>query len=784
MKKISTILFTFLVLSNVMFAQSAKQHIKTGDQFKEAQKYDDAVQSYTKALDIEPKSITAFTKRAETYETLNNFDKAVEDYEKAIVFDADNTELYFKAGKVYVKLHKPDKAIELFSKAINIDVKYLDAYHQRAQIYFAIGDHYKAIEDYNKILYYDNDDFSSYYKRAVVADSLGFLQKAEVDYEKAIDIVSSSDIRKYKHFYVSLIYNKVNLNKTDEAIKLSEKLLKIDNNYSIGYYAKGLAYAKKEQHEQAVNNFSKAISIDQNFENAFYQRGLVFKKLGQFQNAIADFTKSIILNDKNLYAFYYKAQCLEELGNKLEAAKDFEKFLKLTPKDEKEEKILADVSLKLLNLYKESDKPSVQLIYPEVENNMAKVPAGAKEILLKGNVNDASKIKSVFVNNIAANYDSNKLNPEFSVPLTFTEKDNIVINATDIYDNTTTLNYKINRTESESPVVTLLSPEIISEKEIYVDSENPILYIEGQLRDLSLIKSVIVNGLSANFSVKNINPIFSVQIDITNKDKVDIEVTDVHNNKTNLAFTLNREGVALSTLSPMGKTWVLFLENSEYQYFQSLEGPYKDVTLMKTALANYRIDKVIHKKNMTKLEMEKFFSIELRDLLKTNKVNSLLVWYAGHGKFINETGYWIPVDALKDDEFSFYNINNIKASVHAYTNVRHLLIVSDACESGPAFYLAMRDGTAPKQCGDWESTKFKSVQVFTSSSEENAADVSLFTKTFARALTYNPDECISIEKIVDKVTQSVKENTTQKPKFGKISGLDDQNGTFFFLKNQ
>jgi len=62
-------------------------------------------------------------------------------------------------------------------------------------------------------------------------------------------------------------------------------------------------------------------------------------------------------------------------------------------------------------------------------------------------------------------------------------------------------------------------------------------------------------------------------------------------------------------------------------------------------LANYKINKVVHKQNMSKSDMEKFFSIELRDLVRANNVSSLLVWYAGHGKFVSNTGYWIPADA-------------------------------------------------------------------------------------------------------------------------------------------
>ncbi|MDA3821969.1 MAG: caspase family protein [Bacteroidales bacterium] len=232
----------------------------------------------------------------------------------------------------------------------------------------------------------------------------------------------------------------------------------------------------------------------------------------------------------------------------------------------------------------------------------------------------------------------------------------------------------------------------------------------------------------------------------------------------------------------MGKTWAIFIENSNYESFASLEGPTKDITLMKTALAKYQVHNFIHKKNMTKQQMERFFSIELRDLLKSNRVTSIMVWYAGHGKFVNETGYWIPTDAQRDDEFTYFNVNALKASMQSYPElVTHTLVITDACESGPSFYQAMRSTNDIRSCDDWEATRFKSSQVLSSAGYELASDDSQFTRTFANTLINNPDACVPIESIVQKVTTAVTGANQQKPQFGKIAGLEDENGTFFFI---
>jgi uncharacterized caspase-like protein len=307
------------------------------------------------------------------------------------------------------------------------------------------------------------------------------------------------------------------------------------------------------------------------------------------------------------------------------------------------------------------------------------------------------------------------------------------------------------------------------------------MYIEGKIGDESLIKSILIDGVSASFKIDEMNPTFSATINVSNKNKLVITATDIYGNEKPCTFTINRDNAAGGS-NPMGKTWVVFVENSNYKTFASLEGPTKDVTLMRAALAKYQINNIVHRKDLTKEQMEKFFSIELRDMVRSNRVNTLLIWYAGHGKFINETGYWIPIDANRDDEFTYFNVNVLKASMQSYSStITHTLVVTDACESGPSFYQAMRGAIKERSCNDWQATRLKSSQVFSSAGYELAQDISQFTKTFANLLASNPNACIPIESIVLKVTTAVSQNNKQKPKFGKISGLTDEDGTFFFI---
>jgi hypothetical protein len=279
------------------------------------------------------------------------------------------------------------------------------------------------------------------------------------------------------------------------------------------------------------------------------------------------------------------------------------------------------------------------------------------------------------------------------------------------------------------------------------------------------------------------NPAFRTKLKLTDTDKLVFVVTDVKGNKIQKTYNIDRSDAALLNENPMGRTWVVFVENTEYQSFSNLEGPKKEIDLMIKALSKYRIDNIIHKKNLTKAQMLYFFSTELKNLIVENRVNSLLIWYAGHGKLIGQDGYWVPVDSKVDDVSSYFNINTLKTSIKPYLqNVVHSLIVTDACETGPSFYMSMRTIPTDRNCADTKSTKFKSSQVFTSSGDDLADGDSQFTKSFANSLMYDNNSCVPIERIVNKVSSDVAKTNNKRPKFGRISGFEDENGTFIFIK--
>jgi tetratricopeptide (TPR) repeat protein len=778
MKKLH-ILSLLLLFGGSAFSQAYFKYYTTGENHYSNQEYKEAIEQFNQVIELKNDHDRALNLRGLSYEATNEFDKAAEDFKKATSYKSKEAEYFSNLGRMYYKLNKNEEALAALTTAIDLDKKLMGSYTYKVLSHIAIKQFPAAVETAEAAVLRDKSA-ETYYNLGVAQDSLMQFKEAVNSFSRAIFYDSKS-----AKIHIGMAYSQMKLADYPKALEAIDKALALEQKNIYALTVSSEINAANHNPQKAVDDISKIISFYPNELKYFMMRAEMYQELGQYQNAIADYTKGISIKNDDYYVYYQRAKSYEAISDYKSAIKDYEKLKTLDPYDGRALKLYDEAKKRLYELNKESNNPEIVMIDPfSPEAGIVQVAKNKVLYTIKGQIKDQSLIGFIKVNGKDAIFSKDTLNPTFQIEVNIKELESINITAFDIYQNSETWMYKIEETEVNPPVVKLLAPYASDDGTVYLDADDASLYVEGIIEDESLIKSILIDGATASYILEAKNPKFSATINIKNKNEFNVISEDKYGNKVEKKFTINRENVALLADNPMGKTWVVFIENADYKTFSSLDGPTKDVTMMKSAFAKYKIHNVVHKKNMTKAQLERFFSIELRDLVKSNRVNSLLVWYAGHGKFINESGYWIPTDAKRDDEFTYFNINNLKAGMQSYSkDITHTLVVTDACESGPSFYQAMRSSEEDKSCNDWQATKFKSSQVFSSAGYELATDNSQFTKTFANTLISNPNSCIPIETVVTKVKTAVsKDGSNQKPKFGKIAGLEDENGTFFFMK--
>jgi tetratricopeptide (TPR) repeat protein len=780
MKKRVILMATVIILMVVSaFGQSARKYYKAGAEFVDNLKYDDAIVQFTSAIGLEPSNPVYYYARGQAYEMLSKHAEAKADFEKSLVFAPKDVDVMISLGAVCNKTGNYEESLKLLNHAAALDKRNTKVYPEKVIALTSLGKYDQALQASDTALII-KDTPMDYYWRGVIYRKLKNDVQGEKEFRKSI-----SKDKKLAEPRIALADLLISSNQK-EAMDQCNEVIKNNDRNTAAYIQRSKVYKKNLDYPSAINDISKTILI--NPENAayYFERGKCYQEFNQHSNAINDFSKTISLNTaqkaEDPEVYYARAKSYEEINDYDKARADYNQITFLSKYDAKAREMLELSQKRLYEINRETDPPEIAVISPAPAKDTVEIKGDKTTLLISGSLKDKSKIKSFTINNENVILVEKNGESDFLANINVTGIDKLTFSAKDDYDNERVVNYAIKRTEINPPKILIVAPYTTEEGQVMLDSPVSNIAIQGKISDESPIKSITVGNFTASYNPNELNPAFTATLNIADLNKFTVVAEDIYGNRKESEFIINREGAGIASTNPMGRTWVVFIENSSYETFASLDGPIKDISTMQRALDNYKIHNIIHKKDMTKAEMERFFNIELRDQVKKNQVKSLMVYYAGHGKYINDVGYWIPVDAKRDDEFTYFNINTLKAGLQGYTDVVvHTLVVSDACESGPGFYSASRSDNKAPTCDNALVTGAKSAQVFSSAGYELAVDNSKFAATFANTLMNNKNACIPIETIVKSVTAAVTTDKGQKPKFGRIQGLEDMLGTFFFI---
>ena len=81
-------------------------------------KYEDALDDFTKALELRPEVVDAYLYRAETFRKLSNHQKARMDLDAALILDPNQPDILFESGINYRMLKNDEQALKEWEKLI------------------------------------------------------------------------------------------------------------------------------------------------------------------------------------------------------------------------------------------------------------------------------------------------------------------------------------------------------------------------------------------------------------------------------------------------------------------------------------------------------------------------------------------------------------------------------------------------------------------------------------------------------------------------------------------
>ncbi len=201
---------------------SATDWFETGFKSAKSHNFKEAVDAFTKAIQLNPQFAMAYAIRGLSHYFLHNPRQAIKDCNKTIELKPDGAYCYWLRGEAYRQLGNYQQTIEDSTKAIELESDNALFYNSRGRAYFNFNDQ-QAIKDFSTAIQLKPDDAESYYGRGVTYSNMGNYQQAIEDSAKAI-------------------------------------VLKSD--YAEAYYFRGTIYGILDNHQQAINDYKIAARLE------------------------------------------------------------------------------------------------------------------------------------------------------------------------------------------------------------------------------------------------------------------------------------------------------------------------------------------------------------------------------------------------------------------------------------------------------------------------------------------------------------------------------------------
>ena len=287
--KFAILLFLFLTVS--LSAQSPIDSYEEGSRFISEGNYFSALDSFKKALDVNPAYVDALIGIARTYFLLQEYEEAL-DYSRLALKGAEKRiDAINLQGRIYLGLGDLESAEKMFWSVKNMEPNNMDAAYGLAEIAVFRGNYKEGTSLFEKSLAINPDSRRALLSLVVLADRMGDREKAGAYLTKALKYYPQDRI----------VLNEAVLHYTgsgewDQAEGLAQQLVALDPENKDTTLILGQIYTNSGNYTQAVHYFQESIRNEQDNPMIWYYLGRAFAGLEKYDEALLCF-KTVNLLD-------------------------------------------------------------------------------------------------------------------------------------------------------------------------------------------------------------------------------------------------------------------------------------------------------------------------------------------------------------------------------------------------------------------------------------------------------------------------------------------------------
>ncbi len=321
-----TIAVIILGWSGLACSQTALELFDQGVGLHRQGHFQQAIESFDRALEIDPEFSEAYRKRGLSYRELGDFDRCFADYDRALAADPENTQAYRSYAMALQKLDRHSEAVQWADRGLAVDPDFINLLITRGVSHSALGEPLAAVSDYNRVIELDPGNIFALLNRGVILRRDGKYRQALADFERALE--ADPD-------YTPALDNKAvtlnDLGRHEEAANSAKRAIAVDPGDHYAYNALADSLRLRRSYRDALRAYDKTLELKSDFALAFFYRGWTRSQLDRLDGAIDDYTRYLELRPDNKHAYNNRGSARQRSGDLQGALADFKTSLRLDP---------------------------------------------------------------------------------------------------------------------------------------------------------------------------------------------------------------------------------------------------------------------------------------------------------------------------------------------------------------------------------------------------------------------------------------------------------------------
>lgn len=300
-------------------ASSVKVHqiwIFRGQALAMLKRYDEAIAAFDRALKLQPKFAQALLLRGITLFQAKEYNETVQTCDKLLKLQPKNVQVLLLKANSLIKLKQYDEALLTYEQALKLQPYNADIWNDRAVLMCRCQRYEEALFCYKRALKFNHNHWLAKYEQTFISieaklNDFPWMSKINQKIERYFPnlIRCAEDFFAFDSEKLKVKFNPnyrlaksglgfvlIELNRLDEALKLSQQLERQFPNEPLPLNVKGYTLSRMGRAAEAIATYEQAIQLQPDYANSWYNKACHYAENGEVAEAIFNLQRALELN--------------------------------------------------------------------------------------------------------------------------------------------------------------------------------------------------------------------------------------------------------------------------------------------------------------------------------------------------------------------------------------------------------------------------------------------------------------------------------------------------------